>query len=79
MVKSSMKAVLEFALPDDQPNFECAVRGLDFSIFIDDLLKELRSTLRHDSGEFKDCDPETCEEIRDWITEEMRNRNFPSL
>jgi DNA-directed RNA polymerase subunit F len=73
-----MKATLEFNLPDDKIDFECASKGLDFSIFINDLLNEIRAALKYESGEFAKCDPDTLEKVREWIFNEVRERQLPN-
>ena len=49
-----MKAILEFNLPEDQHDHKYALAGLDAILLISDLENEIRSKLRHDSGEFRE-------------------------
>lgn len=49
-----MKAILEFNLPEEQDDHAYALSGLDALLVISDLENEIRSKLRHDSGEFKE-------------------------
>lgn len=53
-----MKAILEFNLPEEQPDHEYAIHGVDALLCIDDLFNEIRSKLNHDCGRFKEWDVE---------------------
>ena len=72
-----MKATLEFTLPDDKVEFECASKGLDSSILIDDLSNEIRAALKYESGEFAKLDPDTLEKVREWLFNEITERRLP--
>jgi hypothetical protein len=49
-----MKAILEFSLPEEEPEHRYALAGTDALILIEDLCSEIRSKLRYDTGDFKD-------------------------
>ena len=49
-----MKAILEFNLPEEEPEHRYALAGIDALLLINDLENEIRSKLRHDCGEFKE-------------------------
>jgi len=51
-----MKAILEFNLPEEQEDHAYALHGVDALLVISDLEQEIRSKLRHDTGEFKEFD-----------------------
>jgi hypothetical protein len=74
-----MKAILEFSLPEDQHDHKYALAGTDALICISDLLNEIRAKLKHDGGEFKDCDEETLEKVRDYVVQLKIDRELPEL
>lgn len=84
-----MKAILEFDLPQEAEDHKYALAGVDALLLIDDLLNEIRSYMKYDSGELKQCKDEngnyhpachdTLDMVRDWIWEQKNNRNLPSL
>ena len=43
-----MKAKLEFNLPEENEEFKHAIRGVDYSIAIDDFSRIMRSHLKYD-------------------------------
>lgn len=45
-----MKAVLEFNLPEDQSDFNMATQGSEYYCVIDDVLNDLRCTLKYQSN-----------------------------
>jgi glutathione peroxidase-family protein len=49
-----MKAILEYSLPEEEPEHSYALAGIDALILIEDLCNEIRSKLRYDSGEFRE-------------------------
>ena len=49
-----MKAILEFQLPEEEPEHRYALAGLDALLLISDLENEIRSKLRYDSGQFRE-------------------------
>ncbi len=49
-----MKAILEFSLPEEEPEHRYALAGIDALLLISDLENEIRSKLRYDSGEFRE-------------------------
>jgi hypothetical protein len=57
-----MKATLEFNLPEEQAEHSYAVAGVDALLVIDDLLNEIRSKLKYDSGRFKEWNAEVYNE-----------------
>jgi hypothetical protein len=84
-----MKAILEFNLPEDNDDHLYAISGLDSLIVIEDLLSEISSKLRHDSGYFsswrneqgenvKSCD-ETLERVRDYLLNKKVEHRIPHL
>lgn len=74
-----MKAILEFDLPEDQHDHKYALAGCDALICISDILNEIRSKLKYDSGLFKDCDDKTLEMVRDYIIDLKHHRELPEL
>ena len=84
-----MKAILEYNLPEDQHDHAYALSGLDALLVIDDVLTEIRSALKYDSGDlakFRDDDgkihsscAETLELVREFICLQKQNRNLPEL
>lgn len=84
-----MKATLEFTLPEERTEHICAVKGMDTILILDELLNEIRSYLKHGSGEFKQwrdeegethtaCDA-TLEKVRSFIWELRRDNEIPDL
>jgi hypothetical protein len=74
-----MKATLEYELPEEKRDMEYALKGVDAMILIDNLLNEIRSALRHQSGEFRELDEPTLEKIREWVVQESEYRQLPEL
>ena len=74
-----MKAILEFDLPEDQHDHKYALASCDALICISDILNEIRSKLKYDSGLFKDCDDKTLEIVRDYIVDLKHHRELPEL
>jgi hypothetical protein len=74
-----MKATLEFNLPEERPDLDYALAGVDALLVISDILSVCRAKLKYDSGEFKDCDDATIEKVRDFIVELKQYRNLPEL
>jgi hypothetical protein len=84
-----MKATLEFNLPEERMEHICAVKGVDAISVLDDLLNEIRSLLKYDSGEFSEwrdeggcdhtADAETLEKVRSYIWELRKDNEIPDL
>jgi hypothetical protein len=74
-----MKTILEFNLPEEKPELDYALAGVDALLVISDILSVCRAKLKYDSGEFKDCDDATIEKVRDFIVELKQYRNLPEL
>jgi len=74
-----MKTTLEFNLPEEKPDLDYALAGVDALLVISDILSVCRAKLKYDSGEFKDCDDATIEKVRDFIVELKQYRNLPEL
>ena len=76
-----MKGILEFNLdePDDVDQFKYAQAGLQALLLLEDLDNEFRSKMKHDCGEFKDCDFDTIETVRKYIWELRHDRKLPEL
>ena len=53
-----MKAILEFNLPEEEPEHRYALAGIDALLLISDLENEIRSKLRYDCGEFREFNVE---------------------
>jgi len=73
-----MKLTLEFN-ETERYEHEVACKGLDILILLDDIDQELRSALKHESGEFAKLDVDTMEAVRAWIWEQRTSRNIPEL
>jgi hypothetical protein len=74
-----VKTILEFNLPEEKPELDYALAGVDALLVISDILSECRCKLKYDSGEFKDCDDATIEKVRDFVVELKHHRNLPEL
>lgn len=85
-----MKATLEFTLPEERTEHICAVKGMDTILILDELLNEIRSYLKHGSGEFKQWRDEetgntvtgcehTLEKVRSFIWDLRRDNEIPDL
>jgi hypothetical protein len=48
-----MKAILEFNLPDDQSDFDLAVKALDMRIALDGIREYLRGKVKYDTHDEK--------------------------
>jgi len=49
-----MKAILEFDLPEEEPEHSYALAGLDALLVIEEILNEIRSFLKYEDGEFRE-------------------------
>jgi len=74
-----MKATLEFDLPEDRHDHEYALAGLDALLVIDDLLNEIRSAVKHNSGRLAQCDILSLEVVREFLCGRMDERRLPEL
>ena len=74
-----MKATLKYNLPEEQPELDYALAGIDSLIVIESILDEIRSALKHGAGEFQNCDPDNLELIRQFILTKKQERNLPEL
>lgn len=74
-----MKATLTFDLPEEAQDHKYALAGTDALIVISDILSEIRSALRYESGELKDCDADTLEKVSDLIYRLKQDRQLPEL
>lgn len=86
----TMKAILEFNLPEDQDDHAYALAGIDALLTIEDVLTEIRSAIRHecgelktyvdeDSGETKPCDLDTLWAVMQFICKVKEQRRLPEL
>lgn len=64
-----MKAKLEFDLPEEQEEFNYAIRGIDYSIAIEDFAQIMRGHLKYGSN--SQWDTKTVEEMWDQYWEIM--------
>lgn len=67
-----MKAILEFNLPEDQYDFQCANKGFDAIMIIDEVLSHLRDKIKY--SEEKEDYIRACEELSEFIYNEMKER-----
>jgi hypothetical protein len=84
-----MKATLEFTLPEENLEHACAVKGLDTLFVIDELLNEIRKSLKYNCGAFHSSDKDderidearidTLEKVRSYILELRDNYNIPNI
>ena len=76
-----MKAQLIFDLPEEQTEFAHACAGTDALLVIHDVLSEIRSFLKYESGYFKDYEPDqqTLEKVVDFIYMMKQERKLPEL
>lgn len=76
-----MKAVLKFNLPEEAQDHKYALAGVDALLLISDILNEIRSFLKYESGYFKDydCDPNTLEKVREYIIMMRQEKQLPEL
>jgi hypothetical protein len=74
-----MKATLEFNLPEEQDEFERAVKGSDALILVHTLLNEIRSFQKYEAGAFAGCDDPTLEKVREWVWEHINDYRLPEL
>jgi len=63
-----MKAILEFDLPEEQPEFDNAVNGGKWSIVAWELDQHLRSQLKH-NDKLTEKQYDTLQEVRDKLWE----------
>lgn len=69
-----MKAILEFALPDDRESFEAACKADDWRCVVDELNNQLRSWTKY-GHEFKDIDA-ALHGVRDRLWQELNERGL---
>lgn len=74
-----MKAIIEFQLPEEEAEHSYALAGTDALLAIDDVLNEIRSCLKYDSGQLKGSDYDTLEKVRDFICDVRQARRLPEL
>lgn len=84
-----VKAILKFDLPEEQAEHSYALAGLDALLLIEDLLSEIRSKLKYNSGPFqgwKDeegvaltADDATLDKVRELIVNMKAQRNLPEI
>jgi hypothetical protein len=60
-----MKAILEYSLPEEEPEHKYALAGTDALLLIEDLCNEIRSKLRYETGEFQEFEAEEWDEEKD--------------
>lgn len=67
--ESSMKAILEFNLPEDRPEFLVCLHGGELLCFVTELQEHVRSILKHGNPPAERR--LAYEDIRDWMWENM--------
>jgi hypothetical protein len=79
-----MKATLEFDLPTEKYEFMAAVKGTASLCVLDELLNEIRNSLKYNSGPLREplTDNEavsmiTLEKVRDYIWELRESYGIP--
>jgi hypothetical protein len=60
-----MKAILEYSLPEEEPEHSYALAGTDALILIEDLCNEIRAKLRYGTGEFQEFPAEKWDDEKD--------------
>ena len=72
-----MKAKLEYNLPEDQEQFNVAVKGMDWALLAWDIDQSIRSLLKYETQKTTD---QTLEHIRDEIHAIMEEKGlqFPA-
>jgi hypothetical protein len=71
-----MKAILEFNLPEDQPDFQYAVDGWKWSMLVWDLDQKLRSETKHSDGTMHEERYKALYDVRDMIHEMMAEKGL---
>lgn len=74
-----MKAVLEFNLPEDNHEHECALAGTKSLLLISDILDAIRSAVKYQDGELKGCDYNSLEIMREFIYKLKEERQIPEI
>ena len=69
-------ATLSFDLPEDDVEFHTAARAMDYKLVIFDVLMEIRSAIRHDSGRFSLADRDTLEMVATFLREQAAERHL---
>jgi hypothetical protein len=69
-----MKAILEFNLPEDQSDFELAVKALDMRIALDSIREYLRGKVKYDTQDDKKW--EAYDEVYEQFYEIINNYNI---
>ena len=69
-MKDIMKATLEYNLPEEQYDLDCALKGHDWQMIVWDLDQKLRSKQK-----YEDIHTLTVDEVRDMIRQLMEDRN----
>lgn len=67
--RDMVKGKLEFDLPEDQENFDCALMGVEYYSVLYRLDNLLRNHLKH-GHKFKTAD-KAIQSIRDWVAVEV--------
>lgn len=59
-----MKAILEFNLPEDNDDFDMAVKGVKYFIALDEIRNRLRNILKYNSDHFNEQELELIEKAQ---------------
>lgn len=67
-------ATLKFDLPEEQPEFDCAVSGADYKAVLEELNQMLRNKVKYGEG-LSVVERETFSKVREWIFELLSEFN----
>jgi hypothetical protein len=68
-----MKATLEFNLPEEQYQFDCATKGISMDMAITEMQEEFRKMIKY--NEWSDIQYKMLEELRDKFNEIVQSNN----
>lgn len=68
-----MKATIEFNLPEEQYQFDCAVKGISMDMAISEMKEEFRKMIKY--NEWSDIQYKMLEELRDKFNEIIQINN----
>ena len=65
---ATVRAVLEFDLPEDQGDFLIASNAMDWALVVNEMDEWLRSKIKHEDKDYQ--------EVRDWLSDALAYRNL---
>ena len=68
-----MKANLEYNLPEDQDQFNVAIRGIDWALLAWDINKSIRDLLKYGVPHIAPVEEQTAEQVLEHLRDELND------